>query len=61
MRTVLLLKVILVSVRTQDDQDKALTKNPIENLRVIEETLQANYTNLDLYEERAKALNHVPP
>jgi hypothetical protein len=35
MRTVLPLKVILVLVKTQDNQDET----PVENLRVIEETL----------------------
>jgi hypothetical protein len=39
MRTILSPEVTLVLVGIQDSQDKAFTKNPIEDLRVIEETL----------------------
>jgi hypothetical protein len=60
MRTVLPLEVTLALIGTQDGQDEAFTKNLIEDLRVIEETLQANYTDLDLDEERAKARNNIP-
>jgi hypothetical protein len=38
-RTVLPPEMILASVKIQDNQDKALTKSLIENLKVIEETL----------------------
>jgi hypothetical protein len=61
MRTVLPPEVTLASVGMQDGQDEALAKNPIEDLRVTEETLQANRTDPDLDEERAKARNHTPP
>ena len=39
MRTILPPEIILVLVGTQDGQDKAFAKNPIEDLRVIEEIL----------------------
>jgi hypothetical protein len=55
MRTVFSLKVILVLIKTQDNQDEILVKNLIENLKVIKETLQANRMDLDLDEERVKA------
>jgi hypothetical protein len=61
MRTVLPPEVILVPVETQDNQDETPVGNPVENLRVTEETLQANRTDPDLDEERAKARNHTPP
>jgi hypothetical protein len=61
MRTVLPPEVILVPVETQDNQDETPVGNPVENLRVTEKTLQANRTDPDLDEERAKARNHTPP
>ena len=61
MRTVLLPEKTLVSVRIQDSQDEALVKNPIKELRVIEEILQVNCIDLDLDEECIKARNHTPP
>ena len=60
MRTVLSPEITLVSVGMQDGQDEAFAKNPIEDLRVIEETLQANCTDPDLDKERAKARNNTP-
>ena len=39
MRTVLPPEVTLASVGTQDGQDEAFAKNPIEDLKVIKETL----------------------
>ena len=61
MRTVLPPEVILVPVETQDNQDETPVGNPVENLRVTEETLQANRTDPDLDEERAKARNNTSP
>ncbi len=60
-RTLLPPEITLVLVRTQDSQDEAFARNPIKDLRVIEETLQANRTNLDLNKEYAKARNNTPP
>jgi hypothetical protein len=61
MRTVLPLEVTLALIETQDGQDEAFAKNPIEDLRVIKETLQVNRIDLDLDKERAKARNNTPP
>ena len=61
MRTVLSPEITLVSIGIQDSQDEAFAKNLIEDLRVIEETLQANRTDPDLDEECTKARNNTPP
>ena len=61
MRNILLSEIILVLVRIQDSQDKTFAKNPIKDLRIIEEILQVNYINPDLDKEYIKARNNTPP
>jgi hypothetical protein len=61
MRTVFPPDVILASVEKEDDSDEEFARDPFENFRVTEETLQANRTDPDLDEGRAKARDHVSP